>query len=849
MEFHFLDVGPTKFGDCILCRRGDDLILIDGGHPGDQKARGTHRSLPDQIAGIIGGGPPFKLKLLVVTHAHLDHIGCLPTLVKEGTISAEWALVADEKFGWGRHAAHDGALASDALPSTGQRLAAAIREDQVPDLRNPAAVDAFLDASLALEPAYKGMLKTLQDAGTKMVRYGRDSTAALTKAFAPWGMKILGPTKAHLRLCADSISHAMSDAAGLIQEAMTDGTMDVATLYRQLASGPLSDSGGSDRPGAALNNQSIVLSFGKKAGQRVLLAGDMQFIEPDITGIEDMLGKLRTKVKADGRYLMVKTCHHTSHNGIDPSWIDDMGADALLVHSGGENDATHPAITSLSMLRKRAKTKPGKWLRNDRNGLISCVLADDGALTVKFERGDFDNFSKNTDPDLVTASPAAEPPSERPASQKPAPLPPAQPASPVRADGNVEVLVKVPHGRTRVTVTVDIEPEAADAERSGPFSEPPPATEWTLGGGRRFPKLLAVTDARRLAGNVGGEETVLKVFQCLQQANIDVLPELPDERGSSADARLVVREALSRQDYKGVLIIGGPDVVRPVVVDALPPELRARLKGGSLSLRDPDNFVVWSDHPYGDLDGEGINELPVSRVPDGRSAEFLHAALTAPARSVGDTGFGLRNLKRPFAEAICQKLVAPLCKTTAPEGPASIKPADMDAHRVYLMLHGMKADGTAFHGETEDEDIVAAMNLENLPEACRGSVVFTGCCWGALISETSAVETGADERLVPRTSENSIALAFLRRGARAFIGCTGAHYSPDAAPYNFYGGPMHAAFWEAMAQEDEAMSPALALHQARVAYLNGIPHGSSGVYDAAIEYKIFHQFTCLGLGW
>ena len=34
-EIHFLDVGPAKFGDCILCRRGDDLILIAGGHPGE----------------------------------------------------------------------------------------------------------------------------------------------------------------------------------------------------------------------------------------------------------------------------------------------------------------------------------------------------------------------------------------------------------------------------------------------------------------------------------------------------------------------------------------------------------------------------------------------------------------------------------------------------------------------------------------------------------------------------------------------------------------------------------------------------------------------------------------------
>ena len=46
-----------------------------------------------------------------------------------------------------------------------------------------------------------------------------------------------------------------------------------------------------------------------------------------------------------------------------------------------------------------------------------------------------------------------------------------------------------------------------------------------------------------------------------------------------------------------------------------------------------------------------------------------------------------------------------------------------------------------------------------------------------------------------------------------------------------------------------AVHLALALHQARIVYLNGLPHGRTEASEQAIEYKIFHQFTCLGLGW
>jgi hypothetical protein len=285
-----------------------------------------------------------------------------------------------------------------------------------------------------------------------------------------------------------------------------------------------------------------------------------------------------------------------------------------------------------------------------------------------------------------------------------------------------------------------------------------------------------------------------------------------------------------------------------VVVNTLPGELRGRMKNVPRALRDPDNFIVWSDHPYGDLDGQGANELPVTRVPDGHSAELLLMALSAPERAAEDaSAFGLRNLQRPFAEPIFSSVANRACLTSAPIVPASLPGAELNAHRVYLMLHGAESAGDFFNGEDAEENQIEAMRLANLPAACAGSVIFSGCCWGALTLDLLATQAGTTHRPAMRTPENSIALGFLRRGARAFIGCTGAHYSPDEAPFTFFGGPMHTSFWEAM--KETGMPPALGLHQARLAYLNAMPHGQDSVYDRAIEYKIFHQFSCLGIGW
>src|SRR5262245_25288566 len=127
MKLYLLDMGSKICGDCILAVQGDRSILIDGADPGDWKSSDRTPSIPDQIAEVLGD-TPFKSNLLVVTHCHSDHIGCLPKLVQDETISFEQALVADERLGFptdGEDAAADAETA---------KVVAAIVEEPQADL-------------------------------------------------------------------------------------------------------------------------------------------------------------------------------------------------------------------------------------------------------------------------------------------------------------------------------------------------------------------------------------------------------------------------------------------------------------------------------------------------------------------------------------------------------------------------------------------------------------------------------------------------------------------------------------------------------------------------------------------
>ncbi len=302
-----------------------------------------------------------------------------------------------------------------------------------------------------------------------------------------------------------------------------------------------------------------------------------------------------------------------------------------------------------------------------------------------------------------------------------------------------------------------------------------------------------------------------------------------------------VRAQLQRKDWKGAVILGGYDVLPAQRLDVLPPSLRQQVSPGS----DSDNFIVWNDEAYGDRTGDLIPEIPVSRIPDAKTPRLVMAALTAGVPTGSKCRFGVRNIARPFATQPYNLLpgIAPLL-ISQPAAPTSIGACHACGDMVYFMLHGSDSDATRFWGENAGS-AVEAVNVTNVPKTLAG-MIFAGCCWGALTVDKRASIVLPGQPLGIRTADQSMALSYLHAGVRGFVGCTGTHYSPTASPYAYFGGPMHTAFIKHVLKGE---GPAQALFNARIDYASGMPHQQNSTAGMAIEYKIWKEFTCLGLGW
>ncbi|OPY94375.1 hypothetical protein A5906_13675 [Bradyrhizobium sacchari] len=839
MKLYLLDMGSKIYGDCILAVEGDRSILIDGAHPGDWKSSGDTPSIPDQIAEILGE-PPFKVDLLVVTHCHSDHIGCLPKLVQDGTITFEQALVADENLGFPT----DGEDAP--LDAETAKVMAAIVEEPQGDL-DGAALDQFLTDAANLSANYSAMLSKLKADRTKIVRYTGPSAKVtqIEKDFADFNLKILGPSANHLKICSEELKRLKNKARRASDSLRhADAGLDAADIYKRLLSG--SGVKGADvaaddireyldrvGPGAALNDQSIVLSLGK-TGQRILLTGDMQLAVPEVPGLDNDMASMIDAIKEGGPYQFVKLPHHASYNGFDEDVLKAFEQAQAFGISTGRGDPGHPDPGVLKFLK--SINDRYHWARTDRNGVITVSFVR-SKLKIDISEGDLDDPT----PNARDVAPTGEGGGPEPQGVPPPPparrvlaeaaQPPAKRGEAMvrRIDGEeVEVIARIPHTKTRVTITVEIDPgETAAVAAVAPHDLVKKNID-------RLPPLLFVTNSKRLAGNIGQAEAA-RILDTIRpkQPMVDLARE--------NDAFAAIQREARNANVKGVVIVGGYDVVPSERYDTLPPSLRASI--GPSATNDPDDFIVWSDQSYGDLDGDHLADVPVSRIPDGHTASVVESAFETASPPLVNR-FGLRNFVRPFADQIYSGLPGAELMLTSELVRSNAIPGDLSAKHIYLMLHGSDTDTSRFWGETQG-DMLEAMTVNNVPDPC-GAIIFAGCCWGALTVRTRAAVYRAGDPIQVVTPAQSIALSFLAAGANAFVGCTGAHYSPVDGDLNFFGAPMHSAFWK---QILAGKRPAEALFQAKIDYIKGMPHGRTKIEEVAIENKILRQFTCLGLGW
>jgi beta-lactamase superfamily II metal-dependent hydrolase len=386
IKIHLLDVGPQKYGDAVLCEFGNKTVLIDCAHPGNDRAFGDHPSIQSQLADLLGQSEDqLHVDLLVATHAHSDHIGCMPSVVKKGLI-ADWALVADPNLGWGR-ALTEPVDSFDSADQPQRRVIAALREEIHTADEPREELSSFMDAAATLEPAYNDMLSTLEQQGTNVVRYvGPDDPdlQPLLQHFADLGLEILGPSPAQLVECARAIRGRSKDNGEAVNEQLQAGDAHPIDLYLRLAnpSNLTADAAHQNSPGAFINLQSLILRF--RFGKRTLLfTGDMQLADPGVSNntIHQEVAMLIGKIKQRGPYDLVKLAHHGSKNGVNQDIFDDFGANVFAICCGSTTDRGHPDPLTLQLLESR----PGiQWARTDRNRQSTITFTDS---TVEFGSG------------------------------------------------------------------------------------------------------------------------------------------------------------------------------------------------------------------------------------------------------------------------------------------------------------------------------------------------------------------------------------------------------------------------------------------------------------------------------
>ncbi|HKY45576.1 MAG TPA: MBL fold metallo-hydrolase [Pyrinomonadaceae bacterium] len=839
---HMLDVGADPYGDAVLCQFGSTTVLIDGGHPGSFNGQGTHDSIPAQLEDLLQHEPPFEIDLVIISHAHQDHIGCIPRMVKEGVLRPKWALLIDPALGWGRINIDEMDVSTRAYPDKVRQVAFAMREH--PRLRPEERINMadFLLDGVTLEERYETMIQTLKENGTKVVRFGRDSTTAITNAFENIGFTILGPTKAHLRACAKLIARSTQDALDRAADFFQlDAGIDLETAYVKLLSSSLDSLDAASRLGAAVNLQSIVTMFDYR-NRKHLFAGDMQFEDPEVStpSINNSVRALREIVSENAPFDSVKISHHGSHNAFSQEIFDEMGGTVLYGICAGEKSTSHPSRDTLSVLKENRNDI--KWVRTDRNRRSSFFFGS-SATDIDVSEGNVNDFRPNSTDEAVAPTLPKAP--EKVMQGQPATKVATPPIEQVDGADTVELIMRIPRKSTVVTFSgqfsIEVKPGTTDVTTSRPPEESRTqrvkSSPSSAGSSNRLAGLLLVTNRERLASNIGQQECE-QILEEVSQAGAKVFDGIPDNINEAAKS---FEEVLRQQSgFKGVVLLGGYDVVPSQRFDCLPPDVRARVD----TEEDPDNFIVWSDDVYGKRDDQGMPDIPVSRIPDGQSAHLVSTAIKASPPHYRSRG-GVRNSARPFAEQIWANLGGReellISEPTVPDG---IGKEHFRVDQIYLMLHGHHNDTARFWGEA-GADYVEAFNVANIP-ALEGSVVFTGCCWGALTVNKIASRYSPDQPIAQKTPGSSIALRFLENGANAFVGCTGAHYSPNVEPYSFFGGPMHAAFWRKLLAGEP---PAQALLNAKEDYLKEMPHGRRGLGARAIEFKILWQYTCLGLGW
>lgn len=348
--------------------------------------------------------------------------------------------------------------------------------------------------------------------------------------------------------------------------------------------------------------------------------------------------------------------------------------------------------------------------------------------------------------------------------------------------------------------------------------------------------ILVVTDFGTLSQRTGIEEHRLRAIA----SDMGDICEV-DSNGDWVSVYLRIRETVAQTggQYAFVQILGGDGVV-PMASQINPQYLKQHSEG--LDTFDP---ITLTDDKYGDLDKDGIQEVPVARLPDGFSGELLTKQYEIAQQPTQDRSSS-------FVYTMADKTrieVGQAVEATIAGSPTRYEsPPWFSSTRWLKQAVDMKDDeGAAFflqHGNVKDRTQWANDSggvAWHIDDDGNADYVMSAACWGGWIAEREyqyfvpqngwEVFFKNDDGIYPAqrpTAENTLALEFLSRGTRGYFGSTGVSYTKaDQVLAEVFFGEL-----------SRGVEPALAAFRGKRA---------AGEYDSDVMKKMEMQYSFYGL--
>ena len=214
--------------------------------------------------------------------------------------------------------------------------------------------------------------------------------------------------------------------------------------------------------------------------------------------------------------------------------------------------------------------------------------------------------------------------------------------------------------------------------------------------------------------------------------------------------------------YGCLFIFGGPEVVP-----------HGEYPNPVFGTRDDEtDRIIYSDDVYADFNHDAANDwdVVVVRLPDDRgilqdTKSILYQPVPAGDRLKYANFVCYGNCNWPISHDLARmgNPSSPQLRLSEPHTYLNFPASFMKGNNVFLNLHGNDADGTVFAGEKKNTPKKVCIPAFGIQQASApGALIVATACYGASIRG--------------KTSETSIALRFLRNGARGFVGSTRSTY-------------------------------------------------------------------------